>query len=74
MSRSPNLLVTSLLFCGASMDRKRVFGIVLQTTITNNAEKIAFTEETFIECLYKAAIAESNDNVRLEVKIANSVY
>jgi hypothetical protein len=66
--------VTSLLFCGASIDRKCVCGIVLQTTITINKDKIAFKEKIFREYLYKAAIAELNGNVRFEVKIANSVH
>jgi hypothetical protein len=37
-------------------------------------ETIAIAEKTFRECLYKAAIAESNGNVRLWVKVANSVH
>jgi hypothetical protein len=43
-------------------------------TLTNETETIAFTEETFRDGLYKAAIAESNGNARLEVKVANSVH
>jgi hypothetical protein len=43
-------------------------------TITINTEKMAISEKTFRECLYKAAIAEPNGNVRLEVKVANSVH
>jgi hypothetical protein len=37
-------------------------------------ETIAFTEETFGECFHKAVIVKSNGNVRLEVKVANSVH
>jgi hypothetical protein len=73
-SRSLNRLVTSARFCDLLIDRKSVSGIVQQTTITNNTETIAFTEKTFTEFLYKAAIAESNDDVQLEVKEANSVH
>jgi hypothetical protein len=73
-SRSPNQLVTSTSLCDPFIDRKCVSGIVQQTTITISTETIAFTEKTFEECFYKAAIAESNGNVRLEVKVANSVH
>jgi hypothetical protein len=33
-----------------------------------------FTEKTFREYLYKAAIVKSNGNLRLEVKVANNVH
>jgi hypothetical protein len=56
------------------MDWKWVSGIVYQQTITINTEAIAFTEETFGECFHEAAIVKSNGNVRLEVKVANSVH
>jgi hypothetical protein len=46
-SRSLNRLVTSLLYCVASMDRKWVLGNVQETTITLNTETIEFTEEKF---------------------------
>jgi hypothetical protein len=67
-------MVPSLLFCVAFMDRKWVRGVILQTTITINTERIAFTEEILGECFHKAAIVKSNGNVRLEVKVANSVH
>jgi hypothetical protein len=35
---------------------------------------VAFTQETFGECFHKAAVVKSNGNVRLGVKIANSVH
>jgi hypothetical protein len=73
-SRSPNRLVTLLLFCNASIHRKWISGIVSEMTVTINTETIEFTEETYTDCLYKAAIAESNCNVRLEVQVANSVH
>jgi hypothetical protein len=59
-SRSPNRLVTLIWLCDLFVDRKRVSDIVCQATITNNTESFAFTEKTFRECLYRAAIAESN--------------
>jgi hypothetical protein len=42
--------------------------------MTINMETIAFTKDTFRECFHKVAIVESNGNVRLEVKVANSVH
>jgi Tfp pilus assembly major pilin PilA len=47
--------------------------------ITNNTEAIAFMEKSFRDYLYKAAMAkaamaESNGNLRLEVKVANSIH
>jgi hypothetical protein len=45
-----------------------------QTTITIYTETVPFTEETFGECFQKVAIVKSNGNVRLEVKVANSVH
>jgi hypothetical protein len=71
---SQRRLVTSLLLCEASIDQKCVSGIVSQMTITDSTETIAFTVKTFRERLYKATIAESNGNVRLEIKVANSVH
>jgi hypothetical protein len=37
-------------------------------------EAVAFTEKIFREFLYKAALAESNGIVRLEVEVATSVH
>jgi hypothetical protein len=56
------------------MDRKWVRGVILQTTIIINTLRIAFTEEAFGECFHNAAIVKSNGNVKLEVKVANSVH
>jgi hypothetical protein len=64
--------VTSTCLCDLFNDRKCGSGIVQQTMITNNTETVAFTEKAFKNGLYKTAIAQSNDNVRLEVKEANS--
>jgi hypothetical protein len=73
-SRSPNRLVTSLLFCDAPIDRKWNSTMIQRTKIINNTETNAYIVETFTECLFSAAILESNGNVRLQVKVANSVH
>jgi hypothetical protein len=72
--RSPNRLASSLLFYGASINQNCISGSVLHMIITINTETIAFTEKTFRKGLCKAAIAESNGNLRLEIKVANSEH
>jgi hypothetical protein len=43
----------------------------LQTKIINNTETNAYIVETFTECLFSAAIPESNGNVGLQVKVVD---
>jgi hypothetical protein len=50
------------------------FQFVEQMTITTSTETIAFIEKTFTGCLYEAVIAKLKGNLRLEVKVANSVH
>jgi hypothetical protein len=45
-SRSPNPLVTSLLICSASIDRKWTSPILKRTKIANNFETIGIKEKT----------------------------
>jgi hypothetical protein len=56
------------------IDRISASDNILQTTITNNTETIAFTDKTFRQSLYKARFAESSGILGLEVKVANSVH
>jgi hypothetical protein len=51
--------VTSLLFCGGSIDRKWNSAMFERTKIANNFETAAFTKKTCTEMQHKVAAAES---------------
>jgi hypothetical protein len=52
-------MVTSLLFCDASIDLKWIPSILSGTKIAINFKTAAFSDETRTDSLFKVAVAES---------------